>query len=136
MGVVKVQGTLGGQTVNVNESPASGGYSQLGMGQFDLPIAVTVDDAAVGADTGLQIHLTWTGLIADGSSGAATGTITLPAGSPLAQMSLCAGSGSKIAPNNQDNGIDFVLDNLTLGPACTQAVAGEVRGCWGYTSNN
>lgn len=133
-GVVKVEGTLGGQTVNVDQSPAAGGFSQLATGQFDLPLGITIDDAAVDGDPGsVQIHLMWTGLVSDGSSAAATGTIMFPAGDPEAQMSLCAGAGSKIAPNDQDNGLDFVLENLTVGPACTQAVAGQVSGCWGYT---
>ncbi len=132
-----MQGTLGGQTVNVDQSPVSGEFSQLTTGQFDLPPSFTINDAAVDVDPGsVEIHLTWTGLVADGASGAATGTIEFPVGDPYAQMSLCAGSGSMISPNGQDNGVDFVLANLTLGPACTQAIAGELRGCWGYASSN
>ncbi len=135
-GVVKVQGTLGGQSVNVDQSPVSGEFSQLTTGQFDIPIGLTIDDAAVDGNPGsVQIHLMWTGLVSEGSSAGATGTITLPAGQPDAQMSLCAGAGSKIAPNAQDNGVDFVLENLTLGPRCTQAIAGQVSGCWGYAMN-
>jgi hypothetical protein len=129
-----VQGTLGGQTVNVDQSPASGELSQLTTGQFDLPIGFTIDDAAVDTDPGsVQLHLMWTGLVANGDSAATTGTITLPGGDPYPQMSLCAGSGSQIEPN--DNGIAFVLEGLTLGPACTQAVTGELRGCWASTPN-
>ncbi len=132
-GVAKVQGTLGGQTVDVNQSPASGAFSQLTTGEFDLPIGVTIGDAAVDVDPGgVKIHLMWTGLVSNGSSAGATGTITFPAGDPYAQMSLCAGSGSKIEPN--DHGLAFVLQNLTLGPACKQAVAGELSGCWDYAS--
>ncbi len=134
-GVIKVQGTLGGQTVNVDQSPVAAGFSQLATGEFDAPLGLTIDDASVGGDSsGVQIHLMWSGAVADGDSAGATGTIELPAGSPDAQMSLCAGSGSKIAPNEANNGLDFVLDGLTLGPACKQAVAGELRGCWGYTN--
>jgi hypothetical protein len=126
MAEVKVQGMLGGQSVAIDQTPAAGGFSQLGTGQFDL----------AGAASDVQIHLMWMGLISSGSTGAVTGTITLPTGSPLAGMSLCAGNGSKIEPNDPTNGVDFVLDNLTLGPSCTQAVAGEVRGCWGYTTSH
>jgi hypothetical protein len=113
-GVFQVQGTLDGQT--------------------DLPIGLTIDDAAVDTDPGsVQLHLTWTGLVANGESAATTGTITLPTGDPYPQMSLCAGSGSQIEPN--DNGLAFVLQGLTLGPACTQAVTGELRGCWASRPN-
>jgi len=93
-----------------------------------------IDDAAVDTDPGsVQLHLMWTGLVANGDSAATTGTITLPSGDPYPQMSLCAGSGSQVEPN--DNGIAFVLEGLTLGPACTQAVTGELRGCWASTPN-
>jgi len=131
-----VQGTLGGMTVDIDQSPASGELSQVSTGEFVLPPDVTINDAAVEVDPGsVEVHLTWGSAVVDGASTAATGTITFPAGDPYPQMSLCAGSGSTISPNQMSNGVDFILENITLGPACTQAVAGELHGCWGYADN-
>jgi hypothetical protein len=132
-GALKVQGTLGGQAVNIDQTPASGELSQFTTGAFVLPPHVTLNDAAIDVDPGsVHINLMWASVVPDGSSAAATGTITLAAGAPYAQMALCAGNGSTITPNQQTNGLDFVLAGLTLGPTCTQAVAGELHGCWAF----
>nr|UXE45508.1 hypothetical protein Hi04_10k_c4996_00019 [uncultured bacterium] len=129
-GVVKVQGIIDGQTVNIDQSPASGELSQVSTGALAIPIHVTFNDAAVVVDPGIvQVNLMWATVVPDGSPAAATGTITLPPGGPYARMSLCVGAGSSITVSQ--GGADFVLTGLTLGPACTHAVAGELDGCWG-----
>jgi hypothetical protein len=133
-GVLKVQGTLDGQTVNVDQTPASGELTQVTTGTFVLPPHVTFNDAAIDVDPGsVQINLMWASVVPDGSPAAATGTIAFPAGDPYPKMSLCAGSGSTITPNQQTSGLDFVLAGLTLGPACTQVIAGELHGCWAFS---
>jgi hypothetical protein len=131
-GVVKVQGTIDGQTVNIDQSPASGELSQVSTGALVIPIHVTFNDAAVVVDPGIvQLNLMWATVVPDGTPAATTGTITLPPGEPHAGMSLCVGAGSSITPDQQTGGADFVLKGLTLGPACMQVVAGELDGCWG-----
>jgi hypothetical protein len=130
-GVVKLQGTIGGQAVSVDQSPASGAFSQLTTGQLDIPMNITIGDASIGVTPAdVQIHLTWSGLVSDGSSASASGTVTLPEGQPLGQMTLCAGNGSTISPNHP--GAAFVLAGLALSPGCTQPIEGELRGCWGW----
>jgi hypothetical protein len=133
-GEVKVQGTLGGQPVNVDQSPTSGGLSQVSTGQFDLPTSVTINGMPMPVNPAdVQIHVTWAHPVPDGSTTAAMGTLVLPTGQPFGQMSLCAGAGTTITPNAQTHGLDLVFDHLTLGPACTQAVAGQLQACWGWT---
>lgn len=132
-GEVQVQGTVGGQAVAVDESPASGEFSQLPSGAFDSPINVTLNDASLTVTPSVvQVHLTWSGVVADGQTAQTTGSVTLPQGQPYGQMTLCAGSGSTITPTSQ--GLDFDLKGLTQGAGCTQPLDGELRGCWGWTS--
>jgi hypothetical protein len=130
-GEVKVQGTVGGQTVAIDQSPSSGVFSQLPSGSFDTPLNVTINDASVTVTPSVvQIHLTWSSLVANGNTAGAMGSITLPEGQPYAQMALCAGSGSTITPTDQ--GLDFDLKGLTQGTGCTESLSGELRGCWGW----
>jgi hypothetical protein len=129
-GELKLQGTLGGQAINIDQSPASGVFEQWMTGDFRVPMPITINDAAVDVTpTDVQIDLTWTGIVSNGSSASAAGTLVLPEGQPFAQMRLCVGNGSTINPNQA--GTNFVLTGFTQGPACTQPVSGELRGCWG-----
>ena len=131
---MQVQGTVGGQTVGVDESPASGEFVQFPSGTFDTPVGVTVDDASVAVTpTVVQVHLTWSGIVPNGAPATAMGSITLPQGQPYGQMTLCAGSGSTITPTSQ--GLDFDLKGLMQGSDCAVAVGGELHGCWGWSND-
>jgi hypothetical protein len=123
-------GTLDGKAVGVSESPAPGGFFQVPSGSLTIPIVPTFSGQDAGTDpTMLYVQLNWGGLVADGASAAATGTLTLPAGQPLGGMALCAGAGTSISPAS-DGSLAFEFAGLTLAPGCTQAVTGSLAGCW------
>ena len=113
-GVLKVQGTLDGQTVNVDQTPASGELTQVTTGTFVLPPHVTFNDAAIDVILAASDQPDVGQRRPRRSSGRGYGTIALPAGTPTA-VSLCAGSGSTIAPNGRTSSrLRRVLAGLAL----------------------
>jgi hypothetical protein len=72
------------------------------------------------------------GLVADGSTAAATGDVVMPNMGPLAGEKLCAGAGTQIRMPNQGEAADFqfIIRGLMGGTSCMEARSGELRGCY------
>lgn len=126
-----IQGTLAGQSVDI-QVETSGGYEYTADGgTFEAPYLGQ-------PSTDLDVSMQWTpaGLHPAGAPFRATGTIRMRPGDPLGAMTLCAGSGTQadFEWSSPDGGgsedYHFHLSCLTLGPGCTQPVSGEIWGCW------
>jgi hypothetical protein len=117
-----VKGTLEGTPIDLMQSSNGAGFSQLNGGSF-CSLCVAPDPALV------DVHLQWMGLIADGETGAATGSIVMPTNAPRAGEKLCAGAGTKI--HMVSGGIlEFVILGIKAGAACDQEVSGDIHGCF------
>jgi hypothetical protein len=126
-----VQGTLAGQSVDI-QVETSGGYERSNDGgTFEAPYQGQ-------PVTDLDVALRWKesgALLPTGSPFPASGTIRMRAGDPLGGMTMCGGSGTQgdfewAASDAGTEDLHFHLACLTLGPDCTQPVSGEIWGCW------
>jgi hypothetical protein len=82
------------------------------------------------------VHLQWNKPLPIGQTTPVTGTIVMPAGSPHAGETICAGSGTVTDQSATDGGVFdnylFTLRTLSIGPTCPgAALAGEIDGCAG-----
>jgi hypothetical protein len=118
-------GELDGQPVAVQLDTTSSVFQQLST-------PATLD---VGYADG-AVHLQWNNLLPIGQTTAATGTIVMPAGSPHAGETICAGSGSITDQSATDGAVIdnylFTLRTLSTGPTCPgTALTGSIDGCKG-----
>lgn len=123
-GQFRLQGTVDGQSVDITESSAGGGFDQVDTGE--LQVGQNPDPSAAPAT---QLRLTWPHGLLDGQSSAASGTVTLQTG-PLAGQTLCAGNGTRVTIYRDDKGLGLVLDGLASGANCETPVEGTLAGCW------
>jgi len=123
-GQFRLQGTLGGEAVDITESSAGGGFEQVNTGDFHIG-----DLADPSAPTPTQLHLTWAHAIFDGGSSPASGTL-IPASGSFAGQTLCVGDGTVVTIYQNDNGLGLVLDGFASGASCETPLAGTLAGCW------
>jgi len=123
-GQFRLQGTLGNQSVDITESSAGGGLTQVDTGE--LQIVQSIDPSAPART---QMDLVWPHGIVDGASTSASGTLTLPSGA-YAGQTLCAGNGTSVTIYNNDNGVGFVLGGIASGGNCETPIDGTLAGCW------
>ena len=120
-GQFRLQGTLGDQSIDIDESSAGGGLTQVDSGELQ-----------VGEELGppaTQLHLTWAHGLVDGASSAAAGTLTMGSG-PLAGQALCAGNGTRVTIYKDDKGVGLVLGGIASGANCETPMDGTLAGCW------
>ena len=119
-------GELDGQSVSVQLDPTTYVFQQ----------GTTPHTFDVGYADG-ALHLEWSTLVPIGGTTAATGTIVMPAGTPHAGETICAGNGTTITDQSPagSGGVDnqlFTLQALSSGPSCPgTALAGSIDGCVG-----
>ena len=125
-GQFRLQGTLGGQSIDIIESSAGGGLTQVDTGEL---LVGTFSDPSAPPHT--QMDLMWSHVVADGAATPAHGTLTLAAG-PYAGQTLCAGAstGTTVTIYTNDNGVGFVLAGIARGSACDTPIEGTLAGCW------
>jgi hypothetical protein len=124
--MLTLAGELDGQPVSVQLVPM-GSVFQQGTTPHTFDVSY-----AAGA-----LHLEWSTLVPIGGTTAATGTIVMPAGTPHAGETICAGNGTTITDQStggtggSDNEL-FTLQTLSSGPSCPgAALAGSIDGCLG-----
>jgi hypothetical protein len=129
-GTVKVTGTLQGNPVDITQSSAGGGFSQLNGGDYCTQCNRPSPDPTL-----IDVQLQWMGLVADGSTASATGQVVMPTTGPLAGEKLCAGAGTLIRMPNQGEAATFqyIIRGLMGAAGCTEARSGELRGCYHST---
>ena len=117
-GEFKLTGTLAGSTVNAS-------YTSVNYA-FDQITNPSTLDASFGS--GGALHLQWNGIVGNGNTAPATGTLTMAAADPQGGTKFCVGSGSQVEP--LDSGAAFTLTALTN---CSTAavVSGQISGCYG-----
>jgi hypothetical protein len=85
-------------------------------------------NASITFGSGGQISLQWDGLLANGQSAPAKGSILLPDG-PLAGTNYCLGDGSTV--KLLESAGELRLRGATKGTSCPgSAIDGELEGCW------
>jgi hypothetical protein len=122
-GAAQLKGTLEGATVS-GEYPGPSSYSFIEAAQ-GKPGSVSF-----GFGSGGRLTLTWTELVADDQSTAASGELTIPAGGPLAGQAFCV-SAATVTPRSmsEGGGASFVLSTLVSGLCAGVSVSGSVEGC-------
>jgi hypothetical protein len=123
-GQFRLQGTLGGQTVDVAASSAGSGLTQVDTGE--LQVGENPDPTGPARP---QLHLTWPHGLVDGASSPASGTL-IPVDGPLAGQTLCVGTGTIVSIYTGDNGVGLKLKGFASGANCETPVDGEIDGCW------
>jgi hypothetical protein len=122
-GQFRLQGTLGGEPVDVSQSSAGGGLTQVDTGELQI------GDGPESSVPRTRMDLVWAHGLPDGASSAASGTVTPGTGS-FAGQTLCVGTGTKVTIYTGDNGVGFVLDGLASGANCETPIEGTLTGCW------
>ncbi len=129
--LLRVRGTIDGNHVNIEQqgSDASGGFWQLGQGEFNAPAFVGEPAASL-----VQVVLRWEGMILDDRSvPIADGTLTLPESHPAGGVSWCVERGEVGIPSDeaQMGSLKFAIEDLRGGDDCLGAsVPAEIYGCW------
>ncbi len=124
--MLTLAGDLDGQAVSVQLVPTGLVFQQ---GTTPHTFDVSYADGA--------LHLEWNSLVAIGGTTAAAGTIVMPAGTPHAGETICAGTGTTITDQSTggSSGLDnelFTLQTLSSGPSCPgTALGGSIDGCIG-----
>jgi len=124
-GQFRLQGTLGGEPVDLTESSAGGGLTQVDTGE--LQIGDESPDPTAPPRTAL--HLVWAHGIVDGASTDASGTLVMRTGT-FSGQTLCAGQGTRVTIYQNDTGVGLQLDGFASGAACDTPVTGGLGGCW------
>ncbi len=122
-GVFQLQGTLGGESIDVRETSDGGGFIQFNTGEL------LVADFDIPGMPRTKVDLTWPRGILNGESSWASGTLTLIAGS-FAGQPLCVGKGTTVTMYRDDKGVGLVLDGAASGAKCDHPIEGTLAGCW------
>jgi hypothetical protein len=119
-----LDGTLDGAT-------AAGSYA----GPFGFSFTNFVNDQPgvldIGFGSGGTLHLTWTMLVEDDATVAATGTLLMPSQGPSAGKSFCVTRGTVTSySEGEGGGVSFVLSELASGACPGAALEGSsLAGC-------
>jgi len=120
----RLQGTLGGEPIDITESSAGGGLTQGATGELQIG-----EFADPSGPTPTQLHLTWPHGIVDGATTSASGTL-IPTSGQFAGQTLCVGTGTTVTIYNGDSGVGLVLAGFASGANCETPVDGTIAGCW------
>jgi hypothetical protein len=122
-GQFRLQGTLGAQSVDLTESSAGGGLTQLDTGELQ-----TGAQTGPTAQPATALDLMWAHGVLNGSSTDASGTLVMISG-PYTGQTLCVGQGTRVALLN-DGGVGLQLAGFASGTACDAPIVGALSGCW------
>jgi hypothetical protein len=119
---VELSGTLEGATISTQGTPSDYSFINALGGQ---PGSVSF-----GFGAGGKLTLTWTELVADDESTAASGTLRMPTGGALSGQTFCV-SAATVTPRSmsEGDGVSFALSTLVSGACAGVSVAGSIDGC-------
>jgi hypothetical protein len=121
-GEFRLVGAIDEQSIDLLDSTAGGGWARIGSASFDTQYSTLAIDAKR-----TRLSMEWHDNL-DRDTFDATGTLRMGTAGVLPGQSFCLGAGTQV--NFAPETLEFKLQGLRRGPACSEPVAGSLMGCF------